>query len=151
MPTLKARGSDGVVCIFDGAEDVVDDPLLDLSRVYFHSNLLYPKIVNKVSGSITLPAIGTNTERLALYILFSHGLSPNQPIVFGYLTGLSVDKVSMDGSVPVQTNINGFAQWVILGADSTNVLLHENTITHQLAGFNAITLNYVVYITDTFL
>ena len=67
MPRLFARGSDGVVCIHTGSDDVVADPTLDLSRVLFHSSLLYPSLTQTITTTITLPnrALGSASLTMA--------------------------------------------------------------------------------------
>jgi hypothetical protein len=50
---LRARGSDGKVAIYRGPDDApFTNPLGNLPRVLFHSDLHYPTIIGQVSGSI---------------------------------------------------------------------------------------------------
>lgn len=150
MPTLHVRGSDGVVAIFTGADDVLDDPLLDLSRVLFHSALEYPSVVAVYTPTVTLPVRNSNTYQDSSHTLFAHGVS-GIPWVFGYITNLG-NTPTLAGSVPVQHDtIGGFARWVNLGADATNVILHEQACVRNGSSFASIGLDITVYVTDLIL
>lgn len=147
MPRLFARGSDGVVCIHTGADDVVSTPTADLSRVLFHSNLDYPSIVSTHTTSVTLPARTAITY--ANFDLFAHGQA-GTPFIIGYITNLAAVPVTFAGSVPVDAIANSwFARWVTLGANSTHVVLNESTIPSL--GLPARTLNITVLVTDLLL
>jgi hypothetical protein len=148
---LRARGSDGKVAIYRGPDDApFTNPLANLSRVLFHSDLQYPTIIGQVSGSITFPARGANLLDRATQVMFAHG-RPGFPMVLGQFNNLDGQVVTMAGSVPVQMDPFGFARMVTLGADASNVIMHENFVTHVTAGFPAITLNWTVYILDVLL
>lgn len=150
MPRLFARGSDGVVCIHTGSDNVVSNPLLDLSRVLFHSGLEYPSVIATYTPSVTLPLRNSNTYLDSSHTLFAHGRG-GIPFVLGYITNLGSNP-ALAGSVPVQHDTSsGFARWVNLGADSTNVKLHEQCCVKNGSSVAAITLNMTVYVTDLLL
>jgi len=169
---LRADGVTGDVAIYSGSDDLpLSDPLGNLSRVRFHSDLEYVAVISTVSGTLNLPGRPPSTEfHQEAHTLFAHG-RPGFPLVFGRITGLRESGAIipipgspvLSGSVPVQFNDYGFGRFVILGADATNVVLHETTATGwslsdvDLVGFNAannflpISISYEIYITDTLL
>jgi len=149
MTTLrfKADGSDGRVAIYTGADDdPFDEPLDNLSRVLFHSELLYPAIISEQSGTLNLPSRGANSETVASHTLFAHGQS-GTPLVIGYAT-LDSTRVPLAGSVPVQFNARGWARWIALGADGTNVKMAESCFTQLGSGFGGISVPWVAYVLD---
>lgn len=153
MPRLFVRGSDGVVCIHTGADDVVSTPTADLSRVLFHSSLLYPSLLYSQAASVTLPQRLLNTQALTTHTLFAHGLA-GTPFVLGYITTLS--NLPLAGTVPIELYNGGFGRWVTLGADATNVVLHEhttvpNTLPGGATGADQVTISVTVYVTDLLL
>ena len=150
MPTLFARGSDGVVAIFTGSDDVVSNPTADLSRVLFHSALEYPAVISITTQSIELPSRTTTpaTPVYAIHNLFAHGRG-GIPFVFGIITNMG--NLSLAGSVPVDGDPPFYGRFVTLGADGTNVVLHENTVGRSTTTYAARTLTVRVYITDLLL
>lgn len=155
MPTLFARGSDGVVCIYTGSDNVVADPTLDLSRVLFHSSLLYPSLTQTITTTITLPDRALNSQTLTTHTIQAHGLG-GIPFVLGYIDNL-VPNVALAGSVPVEiyASYGGFGRFVTLGADATNIVLHENSVIPNAmggaTGSGTFALDLVVYVTDLLL
>lgn len=156
-PKLMADGAAGKVAVFMVDEenphdrDPLDDPETHLSRVLFHSDLLYPIIIGKRSGTLNLPARGANQDwTRATHNLFAHGLD-GQPLVFGRITNLGDGTVPLAGSVPVQTIRYGEARWLSLGADATNVKITEMWNTHRTQGLSAIRIDWEVWITNLFL
>lgn len=155
---FRARASDARVAIYTGADDVFTNPLADLSRVLFHSDLDYPHIISIHTGTVTLPAMSADTRRDAVTNLFAHGKA-GTPMVFGLLTNLGGADIALQGSVPVAMNPYGFGRWVTLGANTTHVLMHEQSVAQVFAsitpatgnGYAALTLNWKVYMTDTLL
>lgn len=150
MPKLKADGTTGKVAIWTGGSDdaPLTDPLANLSRLLFHSDLAYPTITQKVTGSITLPA--TTAGHSVSRTLFAHGLA-GTPWVMGRVTTAGGQVISLGGSVPIYiraASSYGLARWITLGANATNVLLHdyaENTTP------SPIVLTYDILVTDLLL
>lgn len=124
MVKLTARGTDGVVCIHNGNDDVVDDPYLDLSRVLFHSSLRYPAVVDTQTGSTAMASVAVGAVRSTTYRLFEHG-RPGIPMVLGYLTNFGNGRVPLAGSVATAIVSKWSGRFVTLGADATHVILHE--------------------------
>lgn len=146
---FRARGSDGAVAIYEGDLDdlPLNDPQSYMSRVLFHSNLLYPAIIREESGTLTLPARGANAEGGGAYNLFAHGQA-GTPLVIGYAT-LSGTRVGLCGSVPVQMTSVGWARWISLGADATYVRIAEYFASQNTGGFSSISVPWTAYVLDT--
>lgn len=150
MAKLKADGVTGKVAIWTGGGDdgPLTNPLAHLDRLLFHSDLSYPTITDKVTGSITLPA--TTVKHSISRVLFAHGKA-GTPWVMGRVTTSGGQKISLGGSVPIYIRAAaswGLARWISLGANDTNVVLHdyaENTTP------SPIVLDYEILITDLLL
>lgn len=160
---LFARQSDGLVVIYQGDTNVIEDPLVDLSRLFLHSNLRYVTVVNVVTGSFDLGAIGHPDFTAINHTLNVHGVD-GVPFVFGRLvdvdSGFDGDVTyPWVGHVPVQWpriynyNLNnGGSRWLALGADDTNILANEIGINPFVSTtIPAITVNYEVFVTDLIL
>lgn len=141
---FHARG-DGKVAIYTGSDDdPFDDPIDNLSRVLFHSELTYPAIIATQSGTLSLPSRGANVQLVTGYNLFAHGQA-GAPLVLGYVT-VGGTRVPLAGSVPVQGDDRGWGRWLALGADTTNVLISESCFA--FLGYSAIDVDWVVYVLD---
>lgn len=140
----------GKVAVWDGGTDDAPftNPRGNIARVKFHSDLQYPKIISVRTVNITLPAMAANENRSNVYTLFAHGRG-GVPFIAGRLMVQS-QKIPFAGSVPVALS-NGFARWLTLGADATNVVVHEQSRAFFQLGYSAITIPIVVYVTDEIL
>lgn len=159
---LKADGSTGTVAIYTGTDDLpFTTPLSYVSRLRFHSDLDYPKIVSTITGSINLPAMSGNSERIHTYTLAAHGQGAS-PFCEGYITvSPSSTRVPLLGSVCVaQGPSTGggtldpqrrefFSRWLHLGSNATNILIQEGSACSWNQTHAALTVNYTIYITDT--
>jgi hypothetical protein len=155
---LKADGT-GTVAIYTFGDGVPENdlpfttPLSDLSRLRFHSNLLTPSIVSTITASFVLPALPANTSINTKHTLVAHN-QPGTPLILGQLTNVG-GGIALAGSIPlsmgtVADNFGAY-RWITLGADSTNIVLHENSDTlsaTQAAPPGAITLNITVDVFD---
>jgi hypothetical protein len=149
MVKLKGRGSDGRVAIYTGSSDApFDTPLSNLSSVKFHSDLSYPTIINTVTSSITLPARSANTFTSTTHTLFAHG-RPGIPMLLAELT--SPFASSLSGTVPVFMSAAGFARLITIGANSANVVLHEQCVAHKNTAQTAVSVTVKVNILDVLL
>ena len=152
--TMKADGVAGKVAIWTGAGDApFTNPLGNVGSLLFHSDLLCPAIIATYTGSITLPAVGVGTIFTANNALFAHGRA-GTPYVEGYISSGLGSNVALAGSVIVQQGSGlaaSFARHVHLGADATNVYLHDYATTYYQQGFGALTLSWTVYVLDTLL
>jgi len=145
---FKARGSDGRVAIYTGTDDdPFDEPLSNMSRVLFHSDLQYPRIVREWSGTLSLPGRAAASSSNASHTLFAHGL-PGTPLVFGSIL-VSGKNLPLCGSFPVQMTARGYARWISLGATATNVVVGELWFAQGGGGFGAVNVSINVYVTDT--
>lgn len=144
---FRARGTDGRVAIYTGSDDApFDNPTANLSRVQFHSDLLYPAIVKEQSGTLNLLSRGPNGEGREAHNLFAHGKS-GTPMVIGYAT-LAGQRVGLCGSVPVQMLPRGWGRWIALGADATNVKIAETWFAQNDAAFSSISIPWTAYVFD---
>jgi len=149
---------DGVCAIWTGATDELPftQPLNHLNRVKFHSSLPYTKIIDVRPVTLSLPGVSGTALRTASYALFAHG-RPGQPWVLGKLTVKGYE-VAFTGSVPVQ-QVSGtpYARFLALGADATNVYIHEYCPMQGSAQANnwtslpAINVPMTVYVTNELL
>src|SRR5690606_28675325 len=148
MTTLFSRGSDGTTCIYNGSNNVVDNPKGDLSRVLFHSDLDYPSVISTRDVSVTLPA-RTTTPFYTYHTLFAHG-RPGIPFVFGYI--LNMGNLSLAGSVPLDFRVLFHGRFVTLGANATHVVLHEmSSGVNGSTTYDARSLTIRVHVTDLLL
>lgn len=151
--TFHVDGQAGKMAVYNGTNRAaLDNPSANLSLLKLHSDLDYPKIISVQTGSTTFPSITANTRRNATSTLFAHG-RPGIPWVLGKLTVGGVT-FAWSGSVPIQVDdaaagYGGFPRTIALGADGTNVLVHENGISRNSgAVLGAITIDWTVYVTD---
>ncbi len=122
MPTLKADGNTGVVAIYDGADDVLADPLVDITRVHFHSALNYIGVKDIIRVNFTLPASSSSLQQS--YAVGAHG-QPGQPLVFPILRGWGGRDLPLMGSVFLSIRPYGFHRTLAGGADATDLYLHQ--------------------------
>ena len=148
---LYADGTTGKLAIYrySGNDNPFSDPLNNIGALLFHSDLRSISIINTVSSSVTLGAIGGNAAGRNTYTLFAHGIS-GTPYVEGRITSINGSGASLPlaGSVPVATQASGYARWVHLGADATNVYLSEVYASERVTSYAAMTLGLEVYISD---
>lgn len=135
----RFRSAGGKVGIWEGHTDTdpFDAPLSHLAngRLKFHSDIPYVKIVAVKDFTLNVPAItGATPARSVSYTLGTHG-QPGQPFIAGRIIVNSVP-VAFTGSVPVHqgggafSSGDEFARWLALGADATNVYVHEYAVQH---------------------
>lgn len=163
---FDAHGGVGkVACYTVPDNNIADDapltnPLGNLSRVKFHSDFDYVRVLSVWEGTLNLPAIavGSTALRTASYTLFAHG-RPGQPWVLGDLVTQG-QRVAFLGSVPVQQParfgpVDPYARFVSLGADGTNVIAYEYCplpgARNDWAGLSAISIPIRVFVTDELL
>jgi hypothetical protein len=147
MPTFRAT-SDGIVAIFNGADDVYYNPYADLSRVLFHSSLLYPQIIETHTGYLYFPVLTENQSRRQVHTLFYHGKA-GVPLIFGLLLGINYGyDLPLQGSVPVYMDQYGFARYVTLGANNAQVMLHEDALAKDDSYIPEQTIYWKVFVTN---
>jgi hypothetical protein len=138
---LKADGTTGKVAVYIVDDTAIDDspftaPLSNLSRVEFHSDLDYLQIQpiggNLIkTGTLALPSHSGTSPGTYRHNLFAHGLG-YQPLVIGHLVNFEGYNTPLLGTTPIRTPMDrtlaatrADMRTVQLGADSTNVYLHE--------------------------
>lgn len=138
----KFRCSAGRVAIWTGSDYApFTDPMNNLDRVKFHSLLDYVRVVKTITRTVSLPSISAAGSgqsdpgsRVASYTLGAHGMGYT-PFIVGLITVNGV-RQAFTGSVlvhtvaaPNATSVNDmFGRWLALGADATNVYVHEYAV-----------------------
>ncbi len=151
----------GKLAIYTGDNDApLYNPGANLARLKLHSDFEYPKIIRVFSGTLSLPFVASNTRRNVTTTLAAHGVPGGIPWVFGTITLRGIN-ISLSGTVPIQNDsvggspegYAGMPRTVALGADATNVLLHENVLGYYgtVNGLPGISFSYRVMVTDTLL
>lgn len=137
-----------------------DDPLTaprsHLSRVRFHTDFKYPKIIADTTySSVNLPSRTKGTRGEATHVLGAHGLG---------FTPFCLGAVQFEGfwsplfiSTPTYHKPDAItvviSRFISLGADATNILLHEYWVNFNLGSGTAYdspsqTINVRALITD---
>lgn len=136
------RCASGKVAIWDGSynDDPFVNPVANLSRVKYHSSLDYVRVVRVINRTITIPRIPATGSgqsdpgsRVQSYTLGTHG-QPGTPFIVGIIR-VDGDPMAFTGSVLVHhsagtnSTINdSFGRFLALGADATNMYLHEYAV-----------------------
>lgn len=127
----RFRVGDGKAAIWDDETDTApfDDPVANISRVKFHTDLDYDAALVAWTGTLSLPS-RTVLSAVNNITLFAHGQA-GTPYVRGavLIGGQWTDVV---GSLPVSVTDKGFIRCISLGSDGTNVL-----VTDYASGSNA--------------
>lgn len=153
----RFRVADGKCAIWTDASDDApfSDPTSNLARVKYHSDLAYVKVIQAQVVNVNLSARSGGPGGVASYTLFAHGLT-GYPFVFGKVF-VGGEPVAFTGSIPIQrpSANDWYARWLALGADATNVYLHEYWIAGGNPGnwetYSALSLDVEVYVTDEIL
>lgn len=137
----KFRAAAGKVAIWTGGTDLApfNNPLANMGRVKFHSDLNYIRVVQTLDRVVVLPAIPSTGSggsdagaRVATYNLGPHGQG-RTPFIVGVLTVGGVP-MAFTGSVLVHsTDGDAFGRFIALGADSTSIYVHEYSVQSGLA------------------
>ena len=134
------QAKDGKVAIWTGAQNDApfDNPLGNINRVKFHSDLTYVRVTRLLYKTVVLPAIPTTGSgqgdpgvRVGSYDLGAHN-EGRTPFILGKITVGGVP-VAFTGSVLVHNtqstnNPDLFGRWLALGADATRIWLHEYSV-----------------------
>ncbi len=146
---LYADGATGKLAIYNysGSDAPFTAPLSNIPSLLFHSDLYSISITAVSSGSVTLSAHSANTSGRQAYALFAHGKG-GTPYVEGRLPGYGY---TLAGSVPIDTQSNGYARLLHLGADATYVYLHETYAAERTTAYGSLSVSYEVYVSDVLL
>ena len=178
---IRTRAAGGKFAIYTvpSATSTDNDPLTDpdgnASRLRFHSDRNYVRVVAQNSGTLVLPARTANTQVLVDHQLFAHGQA-SAPMIMGRITNLpdydgTTHNVPIGSMVPVliHTGSNRYAnrpklhRWVCLAVDDTYVYLREYgfvsltdyewirlspTVVQSVSGWTSQSINWVVHTTD---
>jgi hypothetical protein len=159
----RFRVGSNKAAIWTGEGDTApfDDPLNNLGRVKFHSDLNYINVIDEQTFNVSLPARSNFKDVSHIYPLYAHGRG-GIPFVLGKLT-VGGEPVAFCGSVPIQmglkynnNTISGFARWLSLGADATSVYVYEYAVNEWSNSsfwgeYPAITVPVTVWMTNEIL
>lgn len=146
----------GAAAIWEG-DDVGDLPLTNpgdyWDRLRFHSGAYYAKIIDVQTVTVNFPAMAADENREHTYTLFAHGRS-GTPVVKGRAT-IGGEAINIAGHVPIQSGYHTlwfgrpygvYSRFVALGADDTNVILHEYAKAPRDTGYSSLSLDVTVYV-----
>lgn len=153
----------GRCAVWTGDDDLpFIDPLNHLDRVKFHSDLDYIRVIEERTVTLSLPTRSNFQQATGSYTLFPHGRA-GFPFILGKLD-INGFPVAFTGTVPVQMGVTvggsvsprHFGRWLSLGADATNVVVHEYAVAEWATSsiytrYDAIDIDITVYITDEIL
>jgi hypothetical protein len=155
---LKADGASRRFAIYDnsGGDAPFDTPLSNLALVRVHSDLEYIAdaipVINATLSLVQTAAGSVPTPRhVQTHIIAAHGLA-YLPAVWGRIQ-LADGWAPLRGSVPaVMVSGNGFAsgmaRWLTLGADTTNVYIHEYSPIPSQNYWFALSFPVEIHVTD---
>lgn len=130
-------------------------PRSHLSRVRFHTDFKYPQIVADTTYSLELPARTNNTRGEQTHTLGAHGRG-GTPFCFGayYFQGgwAPLFVSSPVTHTPAAVNARPkLCRLISLGADATNLLLHEYYCVENSFSATAVTISVRVLVTTELL
>lgn len=160
---IKIASAKAAIWTDEGDELPFSSPLSHLGRVKFHTDLDYIKVVSTLSATINLPLVTNVAQRVASYLVGAHGQA-GQPFVLGQVT-VQGQPTAFTGSVCVQQGDNNgitilspsYGRFLALGADSTNVYVHEYLVAYGDASasnfetYAALSLGITCYVTNRIL
>ncbi|MGF7160118.1 hypothetical protein FHS85_001741 [Rhodoligotrophos appendicifer] len=139
---FMANGVTGKVAIYDGPSDApFTDPLGNLDKLYFHSDLDYVSGLDKRTGTLNLPErrgsdISFRSGKWYEHTLFAHGRA-GAPFCLGRVVDYEGADLPLVGSIPIQqcafdtsASVGGEAgswRFLHLATDGTNVMIIEYT------------------------
>lgn len=143
---LLANGNTGLVSISEPDADVAN-PLSNLGKIYFHSDLDYLFVRQTIVGSLALPfrqANGSDASSAfgsTVYNISTHNLGYT-PLVFGFVTGTTQ---SLVGETLLQASGTANIRTVMIGADSSVIYAREIFLNKTIS-FSAVTLNFTIQV-----
>lgn len=157
---FRVAGNKAAIWTGEGDTAPFDNPLGNLGRVKFHSDLNYIQVIDERTFNVSCPARQNVKDATQIYPLYQHGRG-GIPFVLGKLT-VNGNPVAFCGSVPVQidpltfTHPRGFARWLTLGADATWVYVYEYVVNYwpnasNYGEYPAITVPVTVWMTNEIL
>jgi hypothetical protein len=154
---LKYTAAAGALAIYDvtvGSENdtPLTSPLSDISRLHFSTALDYVATIGTYSGTINLGALAANSSADVTTVIAAHGQG-GIPYVEGKIS-ISGNWVPLSGCVVVEqlagspSPHQSFARFLALGANDTNIVIHEHSISRSTAGYSSSSYSYVIYLTN---
>ena len=137
------RCANGQVAIWEGAQDSApfSNPRGHMNRVKFHSDLDYVRVIRVINRTLTIPRIPSTGSgqsdagsRVQSYGIGAHG-QPGTPFIVGIIN-VGGQPMAFTGSVLVHTIPSpnsrtlgdSFGRFLALGADATNMYVHEYSV-----------------------
>lgn len=151
---LRYTAAAGALAIYDvttGSENdnPLSSPLSEPSRLHFHTGLTYPATIATYTGTINLGVVAANGSAEVTTVIAAHGRA-GTPYVEGKLA-IGANTVPFAGSVLVVQGSglgDSFGRFLSLGANSSNILIHEYSVAYSGVGFSATSFSYTIYLTD---
>jgi len=140
---MKMYMDANTVAIYEGDDDVIQNPNNRLSDVFFHSDLNYMRVDSIIETSVTLPAVasGTSSSPNILW-LGNHQAGPATPIVLGYVKNLGAP---LTGSLILDVKYDpARIRQVDIVSTGTMVGLLQTALVHSsAASYPAMTLDVI--------
>lgn len=143
---LTAYGTSGLVAIHEPNADL-SDPLNSQHNIYFHSDLDYLKIVNTITGVLSLPtrtyssSDASSSYGNVITNVYTHNLGYT-PLVLAFNTDNNQPLV---GDSLVQSGGTCNLRSILVGADSTYVYIRELYLNKDTT-YQALTINYKIHL-----
>jgi hypothetical protein len=130
------------VAIYEGDDNVIDNPTIRLSDVFFHSDLNYMRVNKIIETTVTLPAISAGTTASSNVIWFGNHTVQTSPIALGYVKNLSAP---LSGSLILDMNYNParFRQVDIVTNTSQVGLIHTGLVHSSAAAYGQMSLQII--------
>lgn len=159
---FRVAGNKAAIWTGEGDTAPFDNPLGNLGRVKFHSDLNYIQVIDEKTFNVALPTRSNFKDANQIYPLYQHGRG-GVPFVMGKVI-VDGNNVACCGSIPIQMNVAGggggpnfwpigFARWISIGADNVWVYLYEYVVNFWQSGssyneYPAITVPVTVWMTN---
>lgn len=143
MPkTFYARGTDGLVSIHEQGADF-ENPLSNLDKIYFNSQLDYLQIVQIFSGTLSLGTRANGTISDQMYTLGPHGLG-YAPMVLGVRKD---NGQYFCGDMLIFAGGRSSFRSLTAGSDTTYIYIREtNYLTTGGPSAPAVSFDYSLYL-----
>jgi len=143
---LTAYGTNGKVAIHEPSANL-DDPISNLSNIYFHSDLDYLSITKIVNGILSLPiryasySESSSAYGSTVYSIYQHSLGYTPLIV-----GVRQDsKQPIVGDTLIQQGGACNLRSILIGSDNNYLYIRELYLNKDRT-FSSIDIPYTIYI-----
>lgn len=149
---LYADGNTGDVTICEPDADI-SNPLSNLNKIYFHSDLNYLRINNIINVNIDFPHRGadgsdhSSAHGSDIYNIYTHNLEYVPIIMAFFESPTEISGQPYIGEFPLQTGGSCSLRTVILGADENYIYSREMYLNKDVS-FSSITVNVTIFILE---